>query len=110
MFHDGSNYDYDFIIRELAEEFEEQFEYLGENMEKYLRFSVPIKKENENGKAIPYKIKFINSVRFMSSSPSSLSDNLAKGLHKDKCKNCKSDLEYMAVNDGTLVFCQLQEK
>ena len=40
----------------------------------------------------------------MSNSPSSLSDNLAKGLHKDKCKNCKSDLEYMAVNDGTLVF------
>ena len=29
----------------------------------------------------------------MSSSLSSLSDNLAKGLHKDKCKNCKSDLE-----------------
>ena len=64
----------------------------------------------KTAKAIPYKIKFINSVRFMSSSPSSLSDNLAKGLHKDKCKNCKSELEYMAVNDGTLVFCQLQEK
>lgn len=66
---------------------------MGENIEKYIRFSVPVRKENENGKAIPYKIKFINSVRFMSSSLSSLSDNLAKGLHKDKCKNCKSDLE-----------------
>ena len=40
----------------------------------------------------------------MSSSLSSLADNLAKGHHKDKCKNCKSDLEYMTVNDGTLVF------
>ena len=28
MFHNGSNYDYHFIIKELAEEFEGQFECL----------------------------------------------------------------------------------
>ena len=31
VFHDGSTYDYHFIIKKLAEEFEGQFECLGEN-------------------------------------------------------------------------------
>ena len=50
--HNGSKYDYHFIIRELAEEFKGQFECLGENTEKYITFSVPIKKEHDNGKTI----------------------------------------------------------
>ena len=33
-FHYGSNYDYHFIIEELANEFKGQFERLGENKEK----------------------------------------------------------------------------
>ena len=44
VFHIGSTYDYHFIIKELAKEFECQFERLGENTEKYIIFSVPIKK------------------------------------------------------------------
>ena len=32
------------MIKELAEELERQFECLGENTEKYITFSVPIKK------------------------------------------------------------------
>ena len=40
------------MIRELAEEFEGEFECLGENAEKYITFSVPIKKENDNNKTI----------------------------------------------------------
>ena len=35
------------MIKELAEEFEGQFECLGQNTEKYMTFSVPIKKELE---------------------------------------------------------------
>ena len=42
VFHNGSTYDYHFIIRELVEEFEGGFECLGENTEKYITFSVPI--------------------------------------------------------------------
>ena len=45
VFHNGSTYDYHFIIRELAEKVEGEFECLGENAEKYITFSVPIKKE-----------------------------------------------------------------
>ena len=33
---------------------------------------------------IKYKTRFIESVRFMASSQSSLTDNLAEGLYKDK--------------------------
>ena len=45
LFHNGSTYDDHFIIKELAKEFEGEFECLRENTEKYVTFSVPIKKE-----------------------------------------------------------------
>ena len=63
--HNGSKYDYHFIIKELAEEFKGQFECLGENTEKYITFSIQIKKENDVDKTITYKIKFIDTCRFM---------------------------------------------
>ena len=47
IFHNGPNYDYDFIIKELAKAFEEEFNSLGENKKKYIIFSVPIKKDIE---------------------------------------------------------------
>ena len=43
--NNGSNYNYHFIIKELADEFEREFECLGENTEKYKTFFVPIEKE-----------------------------------------------------------------
>ena len=72
MFRNGSTYDYKIIIKKIAKEFEGQFENLAENTEKYIAFSVPIKKELDNGKTIAYKLKFINSFRFMSASLSKL--------------------------------------
>ena len=55
-------------MKEVAEEFEGQFECLGENTEKYIIFSIPTKKELDNGKIIAYKIKFMDSLRFLPSS------------------------------------------
>ena len=52
VFHNGSKYDYHFIIKQLAKEFKGNFDCLGENTEKYITFSVPIKKELKNGKVI----------------------------------------------------------
>ena len=40
----------------------------------------------------------------MSSSLSSLANNLAKGFHKNKCKDCKSYLKYMKVKDASSIF------
>ena len=48
LFHNSSTYDYHFINKELAEEFEGQFECLGENTEKNITFSVPIKMKITN--------------------------------------------------------------
>ena len=45
VLHNDSNYDYHFLIKELANEYEWKFECLGENTEKYKTFSVPIEKE-----------------------------------------------------------------
>ena len=90
IFHNGSTYDYHFILKDLGEEFKEEFECLGENTEKYITFSVPVKKGLDNGRSITYKIKFIDSFRFMSSSLSSLVDNLFEGRDSDKCTDCKT--------------------
>ena len=56
VFHNGSTCDNHYIITESAEEFEGQFECLGEHTEKYITFSVPIKKGLDNGKSLTYKI------------------------------------------------------
>ena len=86
VFYNGSTYDYYFIIKQLAREFKGNFECLGENTEKYITFSAPIKKEHDNGKIITYKLKFIDSCRFMQSSLSNLVDNLSEINNKQPNK------------------------
>ena len=77
-------------------EFEGNFECLGENTEKYITFSVPIKKKIKNKNLeITYKIKFIDSYRFMASSLSKLVDNLSERIHNNKCSDCGSNLDYI---------------
>ena len=106
VFHNGSTYDYHFIIKQLAREFKGYFHCLGENTEKYITFSVPIKnvldndkdsgndsdsdsdndsdsysdndKSKNKAKTITYKLKFINSCRFMQDSLSNRVDNLSE--------------------------------
>ena len=46
IFHNGSTYDYHFIIKELASEFEENFECLGGKHRKIYNFFCPYQKEN----------------------------------------------------------------
>ena len=104
-FHNGSIYDYHFIIKELVKEFKGNFDCLGENTEKYITFSVPLKKkiENKNLKTT-YKIKFCDSFRFMSSSLSKLVDNLSEGIHNNKCADCKSSLDYIKSKNEKLIL------
>ena len=51
------------MVKELAKEFEGQFNCLGENAEKYTTFSVPLTKEvkivGKNGEEITKKIFYI---------------------------------------------------
>ena len=105
IFHNGSTYNYHFITKELANEFEGNFECLGENTEKYITFSVPIKKRIDNKNIdITYKIKFIDSFRFMAILLSKLVDNLTDNSHNDKCIKCKSNLCFVRAINGKLIF------
>ena len=101
VFHNGSTYD-------LVKEFEGNFDCLGKKTEKYITFSVPLKKKIENKNLeITYKIKFIDSFRFMSSSLSKLVDNLSEGIHNNKCSDCQSNLDYVRItkNKKLLLKC-----
>ena len=80
MFHNGSIYDYHFITKELVKESEGNFECLGENTEKYITFSVPIKKKIEN------------------------KDNLSEGIHNNKCSDCGSNLDYIKIKNEKLIL------
>ena len=90
VFHNGSNYDYHFMIKELPEEFKKQFTFIGENIEKYITFTVSIEKEvtriDKNGekvtKNIYYILHFIDSTIFIPSSLSNFVNNLPERIHR----------------------------
>ena len=112
VFHNGWNYDYHFIIKEFASEFQRQFECYGENKEKSKMFSALTKKEitkidkdgNKSVVNISYKIKFIDSARLMVSSLSNLVNNLAEEIHKIECKDCDCFLVYESVKDDSIKY------
>ena len=88
-------YETHFIINQLAIELAiinqlaiGELNCIGDNMEKYITFSVPIKKELNNGKIVTYKLKFIDSYRFMQSSLSDLVDNTSEVFKSKECISC----------------------
>ena len=93
------------MLNQLAIEFKGERNCIGDNMEKYITFSVPIKKEviNNNGdkKTITCKLKFIDRFRFMSNSLSELVDNMP-GIFKSK--ECKSCIEKIKINSECCFF------
>ena len=132
VFHNGSNCDYQFIIKELSEEFRKQFTCLGGNTEKYITFTVPIEKEvtriNKKREKIKknlfYILQFIDITRFMARSSSNLVNNFSEGIHRIKCKFGHDDkkcgtcrikykyydcfLEYTNFNDNLIEYICLR--
>ena len=83
-----------------------------ENTKKYKHFPIPIEIEviqidqdgNESIVIIFYKIKFIDSVRFLETSFSNLVDNFTEGIHKTKCKYCDFFIEYESVKVNSIRY------
>ena len=70
---------------------------------------MPVNKENDDdGKTITYKIKFIDSCRFMQSKLSDLIDNLAE-INDKECKKCmerkkiRSECEFIGFKDYVMI-------
>ena len=106
----NASYDTHFIINQLAEEFKGELNCIGENMEKYITFSVPIKKECDDGKTITCKLRFIDSFRFISTSLSELVDNVSGIFSGIECKSCiekiKINLErcFVRLKNNRLIY------
>ena len=89
----NANYDTHFVINQLAKEFDGDLDCIGENMEKYITLSAKIKKKCDDGKTIPYKLRFIDSFRFTSPSLSDLVDNLSGIFYNIECKSCMEKIK-----------------
>ena len=73
-------------------------------MEKFITFSVPIKKKCDNGKTIAYKLSFIDSFRFM---PTSLSEQKLC-TENNRCEKCKKIIEGLIKRFSSIYqFCKL---
>ena len=79
-------------------------------MEIYIIFSVPIKKECDDGKTITSKLRFINSFRFRLISLSELVDNMFGIFNNIECKSCidkiKSNSEccFVELKNNRLIY------
>ena len=72
-------------------------------------FQFQLKKERDNGKTTTYKLKFIDSVRFMSTSLSDFVNNLSE-IYKKECKACmerkdiKSECDFIGLKSNKLRY------
>ena len=79
-------------------------------MEKYITFSVPIKKECDNGKTITGKLRCIDSFRFMSASLSGLVDNMSGIFNSIECKSCMEKIKinseccFVGLKNNRLIY------
>ena len=75
---------------------------------------MPLKKEDDIGKIITYKLKFIDSYRFMLTSLSNLADNLS-GVYNNECKKCmerkkiRLNVEFIGFKNGRLQMQRMQK-
>ena len=96
VFHNGSKYDYHFIINELTKGID-GIKCLGKDTEKYISFSVPLSKD---GESFTYKLKFIDSFRLINRSLANLTDNLPE-LNEQIREKCKEKCKYITRKNDT---------
>ena len=95
---------------QLVIEFKGELNCTGDNMEKYITFSVPIKKECDNNKTITYKLNVIDSFRFIPDSLSNLVDNTSGIFSSIECKSCiekikiNSEYCFVGLKNNRLIY------
>ena len=84
----GSNYDYHFIIEEIAEEFGKQVTCLAKNSQ--IKLLKKVTRTDKNGEELTknnsYILQFIDSARFMTRKLSNLVNHLDGGIPRNKFK------------------------
>ena len=79
-------------------------------MEKYITFSVPIKKKCNDSKTITRKLRFIDSFRFMLASLSDLVDNMSGIFNSIECKSCMEKIKinseccFVGLKNNRLIY------
>ena len=98
------------FINQLAIEFKGELNCIVDNMEKYINFSVPIKKECNNNKTISCKPKFIGSSRFMPTWLAELVYNTSGIFNSIECKLCKEKIKvnseccFLGLKNNRLIY------
>ena len=99
VFHNLAGYDAHLFIRELAK-YTTGMSVIAKNMEDYISFSIKVEvdkyiNKNGNEQTKEMELRFIDSIKFMSSSLDSLVNNLARGSHEFwgfenySCRQCE---------------------
>ena len=108
FFHNSTNYDFNLIITELAKEFRSEMRCIPLNINKYMFFLIPTKKEikqndknEEKNKVINYNLRFIDSARHMNRALSTLVDNLSE-INNCNCKESKDKDLKIKVKDAQI--------
>ena len=115
VFHNGSIYDNHLIIKQISKEFNGYFTCTVGNTEKYISFSMNVvKKDTSNKKKRPetYRLKFIDSYRFMGSKLENLVNNLVEPHKKLSVEMLKQRFPntYQLCNDNIDKFKLLLRK
>lgn len=100
VFHNGSTCDYHFIMKEITKKVD-GIECLGENSEKYISCKALLNKEDSDNKAIRYKLKFIDSIRFLNASLQNPTDNLSE---LNKCTKCNGKCSKYRRHNNTFIY------
>ena len=103
FFHNGTNYDFNLLIEQLAKEYKSDINCIPLNNNKYMSFSVPIKKEvleasndDDDKKVRMHSLRFIDTMKHLDTGLSTLVDNLSE-LNKCDCKDPTKKIYYIEL-------------
>ena len=92
-FHNGSKYDFELVLNQIAKDFEGSISFIARRKETYLSFSTDYLKKEK------VRIKFIDTSKHTQASIELLSNNLSNGFYKKiLSENCKKNI-YIYYSD-----------